>query len=160
MFVTQNNLDETVRVEMISLMNKCLASSIDLALQAKQAHWNVKGPQFISLHKLFDEVAEEASEASDDLAERAVALGGVAHGTVQSVAHATALGAYPIAAASGAEHVKLLSASIAKFGTVVRAAIETAESAGDRGTADLVTGLSRSIDKLLWFVEAHLQSES
>jgi starvation-inducible DNA-binding protein len=156
---TQNNLREPTRRSMIDLLNQQLADLLDLGLQAKQAHWNVKGPHFIGLHELFDKVAEEVEEFTDDIAERAVELGGVAQGTVQVVAKRSKLDAYPLTVTSGKEHVAALSGALAKFGASVRAAIDTTGKAGDADTADLFTEVSRGVDKLLWFVEAHAQAK-
>src|SRR5437867_2811918 len=134
---TQNDLREKVRRAMIDLLNQQLADVLDLGLQAKQAHWNVKGPHFIGLHELFDKVAEELEEFTDDIAERAVELGGVALGTIQIVAKHPRLDAYPLNVASGKEHVAGLSGALAKFGASTRTAIDTASKAGDADTADL-----------------------
>ena len=152
---TQNDLPERVRVEAIVLLNQQLADALDLHLQAKQAHWNVKGPNFIALHDLFDEVEEELEEHADDIAERAVALGGTAFGTVRTSATRSRLPEYPLHISSGADHVAALSAALATFGKSTRAAIDAAAALGDAATADLFTGVSRSVDKLLWKVEAH-----
>jgi starvation-inducible DNA-binding protein len=156
---TQNNLREQIRRPMIELLNQQLADALDLGLQAKQAHWNVKGPHFIGLHELFDKVAEELEKFSDDIAERAVELGGVALGTAQIVAKHSRLKAYPLDLATGKDHVAALSGALARFGTTTRAAIDTAAKAGDADTADLFTEVSRGVDKLLWFIEAHLQAK-
>jgi starvation-inducible DNA-binding protein len=156
---TKNDIPETLRWKMIDLLNQQLADVLDLGLQAKQAHWNVKGPHFIGLHELFDKVAEEIEEFTDNIAERAVELGGVALGTSQVIAKTSRLTAYPLDIASGKEHVVALSSALAKYGASVRAAIDTASKAGDAATADLFTEVSRGIDKLLWFVEAHAQAK-
>jgi starvation-inducible DNA-binding protein len=156
---TQNSLPKPTRREMIELLNQQLADAIDLGLQAKQAHWSVKGPNFIGLHELFDKTAEGIEEFIDDIAERAVELGGVALGTVQVVAKNSRLPAYPLNISSGREHVTELTNALAKFGATTRAAIETAAKTGDADTADLFTEISRGADKLLWFVEAHLQAK-
>jgi starvation-inducible DNA-binding protein len=156
---TRNDLSEKVRRKAIDLLNQHLADLLDLGLQAKQAHWNVKGPHFIGLHELFDKVAEELEEFTDDIAERAVELGGVAQGTVQVVSKQSRLAAYPLNLASGQGHVAALSSVLAKFGASTRAAIESAGKAGDADTADLFTEVSRGVDKLLWLVEAHTQSK-
>jgi starvation-inducible DNA-binding protein len=156
---TQNYLREKVRRSMIDLLNQQLADVLDLGLQTKQAHWNVKGPHFIGLHELFDKVAEELEGFTDDIAERAVELGGVALGTVQTVSKHSRLAAYPLNLASGQGHVAALSSVLATFGTSARAAIDTAGKAGDADTADLFTEVSRGMDKLLWLVEAHTQSK-
>src|SRR5437879_10045936 len=106
---TKNDLREKTRRAMIDLLNQELADVLDLGLQAKQAHWNVKGPHFIGLHELFDKVAEELEEFTDDIAERAVELGGIAQGTIQVVSKRARLSAYPLNLASGQEHVAALS---------------------------------------------------
>jgi starvation-inducible DNA-binding protein len=156
---TRNDLREKTRRAMIELLNQQLADALDLGLQAKQAHWNVKGPNFIALHELFDKVAEELEEFTDDIAERAVELGGIALGTVQIVAKHSRLAPYPLDLASGKGHVAALSGALARFGKAVRAAIDIATKAGDADTADLFTGVSRGVDKLLWMVEAHSQAK-
>src|SRR5687767_15754400 len=96
LYDTKNDLPEKTRRNSVELLNQHLADALDLGLQAKQAHWNVKGPNFIALHELFDKVAEELKGFSDDIAERAVQLGGVALGTVQVVSKNTRLSAYPL----------------------------------------------------------------
>jgi len=158
-FPTKNDLPESTRVNVVALLNTSLADCIDLQMQAKQAHWNVKGPNFIALHKLFDEVNVAVSDYVDEIAERTVQLGGVAEGTVRMVAKRSSLPEYPMTAIDGQSHVDALSTALAKFGKAARKAIEEADDFGDLDTADLFTGLSRGIDKWLWFVEAHLQSE-
>ncbi len=156
---TRNSLPENVRSKVVALLNQHLADVLDLGLQAKQAHWNVKGPNFIGLHELFDKVAEELEEFTDDIAERAVELGGVALGTIQTVSENSRLAAYPLDLASGEDHVMALSGALAKFGASARAAIDAAAKLGDADTADLFTGVSRGVDKLLWMVEAHTQAK-
>jgi starvation-inducible DNA-binding protein len=157
MWQTLNDLPERVRAEAIALLNQQLADALDLHLQAKQAHWNVKGPNFIALHELFDEVEEELEEHADDLAERAVALGGTAYGTARTAAKRSRLAEYPLEISGGKEHVAALAAALAAFGKSARAAIDAAAALGDADTADLFTEVSRGVDKLLWKVEAHNQ---
>src|ERR1051326_8679906 len=128
---TQNDLREKTRRAMVELLNQHLADVLDLGLQAKQAHWNVKGPHFIGLHELFDKVAEELEEFIDEIAERAVELGGVALGTIQVVTKQSRLDAYPLNISSGKEHVAALSRALALFGATTRAAIDAANKAGD-----------------------------
>jgi starvation-inducible DNA-binding protein len=152
---TRNNLPEETRRAMVELLNQNLADAIDLGLQAKQAHWNVKGPNFVSLHELFDKVAEEVEEFTDELAERAVELGGFALGTLQVVSKQSRLPAYALDLTRGARHVEALSGALARFGAAVRASIDTASDASDADTTDLFTQISRAADKLLWQVEAH-----
>ena len=157
MYPTRNDLPETTRKKVADLLQALLADAIDLGLQAKQAHWNVKGPQFIALHELFDGVHTRVLVQVDDLAERIVQLGGTAGGTLQAAHARTRLPKYPVEAVSGRAHVEALSASLAVYGKAVRAAIDDATELGDADTADLFTGISRAADKDLWFVEAHAQ---
>lgn len=154
---TKNNLPEETRRKVIDLLNQNLADILDLQLQAKHAHWNVKGPNFFALHQLFDKVAEEMEGFADEIAERAVALGGVALGTAKLAAANSRLQEYPPELTAGEGHVEALSNALAAFGKSVREAIEVAGKADDADTSDLFTGVSRSTDKLLWFVEAHQQ---
>jgi starvation-inducible DNA-binding protein len=125
----------------------------------KQAHWNVKGPQFIALHKLFDEIHDAVEAAVDEIAERAVQLGGTALGTVRVSAKSSTLKEYPHDIVNGVDHVNCVSEALATFGKNVRAAIDQSDEFGDKDAADLFTGISREIDKYLWFVEAHHQAE-
>jgi starvation-inducible DNA-binding protein len=159
MFKTKNDLSEGIRQKAIELLNARLADAIDLQTQTKQAHWNVKGPNFIALHELFDKVNEDVEDYVDDLAERVVQLGGVAEGTARIVAKRSALSEYPGNAADGRSHVEALSSALAAFGKSARKAIDQANDLPDLDTADLFTEISRGIDKWLWFVEAHLQAE-
>jgi starvation-inducible DNA-binding protein len=149
-------LAHTSRTKITALLNQHLAASLDLQLQAKPAHWNVKGENFIALHELFDGVATRVSEAVDVLAERITALGGVAEGTVQAVAKVSPLAAYPLTASTSKQHLEALSAALAQVGAGARQAIATATDLNDANTADLFTEISRQLDKDLWFLEAHL----
>ena len=159
MFKTKNDIPEAARVKVVELLNARLADCIDLQTQTKQAHWNVKGPNFIALHELFDKVNEEVEDYVDDIAERAVQLGGVAEGTARMVAKRSSLPEYPANTVDGRSHVEALSSALAAFGKAGRQAIEQANELGDLDTADLFTGVSRGMDKWLWFVEAHLQAD-
>jgi starvation-inducible DNA-binding protein len=158
MYPTKNDLPEAVRTKLVDLLNARLADAIDLQTQCKQAHWNVKGPDFIALHKLFDEVNEAIEEYVDLIAERAVQLGGVADGTARIVAKRSSLPEYAAKEGDGRAHVEALSAVLSAFGKVVRAEIDRCNELSDADTADLFTEVSRGIDKWLWFVEAHLQA--
>lgn len=156
MHKTKNTLPDNTRKSVIALLQDRLYDAIDLTSQAKQAHWNVKGANFIALHELFDQIHGEANGHADLIAERLVALGGQAEGTVRVAAAKSALAEYPLEASAQAEHVDALSSALAKFGQLVRDASDTAGDAGDQDTCDLFTEVSREVDKSLWFVEAHL----
>ena len=154
---TRNDLPDNTRKAMIALLNARLADTIDLRLSIKQAHWNVKGPTFIALHELFDQIQGRVDTFADDIAERAVQLGGLVAGTSQTVTKNSHLDAYPTDVTDEKQHLKLLADRLASYGKLARQGIDAADESGDKDTADLFTGVSRSIDKDLWFVEAHLQ---
>ena len=157
-FETRNDIADDAREQLVKLLNARLADSFDLYSQLKQAHWNVKGSDFIQLHLLYDQVAESVLEFVDTIAERATALGGLALGTARMAAEATTLDEYPIDAVAGEETIVVVADRLAAFGASAREAIDTATELGDMDTADLFTEVSRAIDKHLWFVEAHLQA--
>ena len=159
LYPTKNSLPEDVRSQVVPLLNQRLADCIDLQSQCKQAHWNVKGPSFIGLHELFDQIDEAVEAYVDLIAERVVQLGGIAEGTAAVVATRTSLLEYPLTLRSGAEHVAGLSDVLAQFGRAVRIGIEEMNELQDADSADLLTEISRGMDKWLWFVEAHLHGE-
>jgi starvation-inducible DNA-binding protein len=155
---TKIDIAKGKREKIISILNQRLADASDLKSQAKQAHWNVKGMNFIALHELFDQVSTEVETHIDDIAERITTLGGTAFGTIRVASQKSSLSEYPLEITDGAAHVDALSNVLADFGKKVRADIDSTDELGDKDTADLFTGISRAIDKLLWFVEAHLQA--
>ena len=157
MYRTGNDIPQNNRSELNALMNQRLASAVDLQMQMKQAHWNVKGPNFIGLHELFDKVAEAVESYVDLIAERIVQLGGIAEGTVRVAASRSRLPEYPLDIADGMAHVDAVAGALSTFGEAARGTIEEANALDDAGTADLFTEVSRGIDKWLWFVEAHSQ---
>ena len=158
MYETENDISKNRRSELNALMNQRLADAVDLQMQMKQAHWNVKGPSFIGLHELFDKVDEAVESYVDMIAERIVQLGGIAEGTVRVAAARTRLPEYPLAIADGMAHVEAVARALSTFGQEARTTIDKANALDDADTADLFTEVSRGIDKWLWFVEAHSQA--
>ena len=158
MYETENDLPKPARMELNALINQRLADAVDLQMQLKQAHWNVKGPHFIGLHELFDKIAEEVESYVDMTAERIVQLGGIAQGTVRVAAARSRLEEYPLAIADGMAHVEAVARALSTLGREARLTIDEADKLGDADTADLFTEVSRGIDKLLWMVEAHMQA--
>ena len=159
MFRTHVDLPEAGREQLVALLNQHVAEALDLYSQSKQAHWNVKGRNFFSIHELTDTFADEVLGFVDTIAERATALGGYVLGTVRMAADATTLPEYPTDAVDSMEHVRALVERIGHFAGSVREAIDASETLGDKDTADLFTEVSRLIDMRLWFFEAHLQGD-
>ena len=148
-------LNDNTRSQMVGLLNDRLADAIDLTLAVKQAHWNIKGPSFIGIHELLDDVADRCREHADTIAERCVILGGQARGTIQTVVAETDLPPYPVEAQDQARHVEALKERFMAFGAALRDSIGAAGEAGDEDTADLFTEVSRTVDKDAWFIGAH-----
>jgi len=157
-FETHIDFKESMRVQEIAIINQQLADTFDLYSQIKQAHWNVKGKDFFQLHELFDELAAEVLAFVDLIAERATILGGTALGTARMAASASTLPEYPDDVVDGPDHVANLVHRYGRYAATTREAIVKTDDLGDPTTADLFTEVSRTIDKQLWFLEAHLQS--
>lgn len=158
MYESRIDLEPALRSDVIRLLQPLLVDAVDLHSQVKQAHWNVKGPSFIALHELFDKIAEEVEDHSDSLAERITALGGRADGTARAAAAGSRLQEYPPDIVDGTAHLTAVAKRLATFGAAARVTIDNTTQLGDADSADLCTEVSRSIDKQLWFVEAHLQA--
>jgi starvation-inducible DNA-binding protein len=156
---TLNDLSEETRLKIIEMLNQSLADGIDLQLQIKQAHWNVKGADFIGVHELLDKIADALREDIDEIAERVAQLGGVAEGTVQRVQVRTHLPEYPLDIHKSHDHLKAVAAALANFGRHLRKSIAESAEKGDADTSDLYTQVSRVVDKNLWFIESFLYRE-
>src|ERR1700723_2659034 len=160
MYKTKIDLSEKVRRNVIVILNDRLAYAIDLQSQIKQAHWNVKGPNFIALHELFDKLSDVVLEQIDEIAERVTSLGGTAEGTVAVAAKRSKLKNYPLSITAGKDHLFYLSTRMTVYDKAVSEAITDTDELGDADTADLFPGISRDIDKDLWVIEAHLQEKA
>ena len=155
---TKNN--QNAKAVSVELLQARLADAIDMSLITKQAHWNLKGPQFIGVHLMLDKFRDEQDEFVDTMAERITQLGGTARGTVQEVGKKTALAPYPVDIYQVSDHIHALIDRYAAVANAVRANIDEVDEAGDPDTADILTEVSRGIDKQLWFLEAHTQERS
>ena len=156
LYKTRIDLSPEIRQQVNSLLNFTLATTLDLKTQTKQAHWNVKGSDFFQLHELFDEMAGELEEYVDMIAERITALAGVAFGTARVASANSLIPEYPLDIVTGTDHLSALADRYATYGSHLREAIDKTDDLKDADTADLYTEISRTIDKRLWFLEAHL----
>lgn len=160
LYPTRIDIPADARSQIVAIINQTLAATLDLKTQVKQAHWNVKGTDFYQLHEMFDEIAGELEEYIDMFAERITALGGYAFGTARMAAAGSILPEYPVDIVAGMEHVTALADRFAPYAKHLREAINKTNDLGDLDTADLYTEVSRTIDKRLWFLEAHLQAST
>lgn len=156
-FPTSVAIEEATRRELIEIMNTLLASSVDLYTQVKEAHWNIKGPHFISRHELFDRVADHARAWSDVVAERISTLGGYARGTARDAALKSKLEAYDASAVRGSEHVRVVVDHLAAYCKLSREAVAVAARLNEPVTEDMCIEITRQAELDMWFLESHLQ---
>ncbi|WP_159999257.1 DNA starvation/stationary phase protection protein Dps [Roseomonas sp. 18066] len=154
---TRNDLGENAKKVSVTVLNGTLTDTIDLTNSVRMAHWTLRGPSFIGLHLMLEGFYNELFAVADEVAERLVQIGGTPDGTTQIVAEKTRLPAYPQKTTAQLEHVKELADRFAALAKSVREGIDSTDEAGDADTADLLTGLSRDLDKKLWMLEAHLE---
>jgi starvation-inducible DNA-binding protein len=157
MFPTKNSLSAANRKKIIAQLSPLLSDAQDLYSQTKQAHWNVRGANFIALHELFDKIAGEVNDAVDMIAERIAQLGGSPTGTIRVAAKQSRLKEYPLSISDGAKHIDALSSALAAFNAFMVQAIEDTDDLDDEITSDMCTQIARGFDQQLWFLEAHTQ---
>lgn len=156
---TKNDIAPETRQRVVDLLNQRVADAADLFYALRTAHFNVKGPSFGSLHELFEKIYTYVDEAVDEMAERAVQLGGQMHSTLRQMVGRSQLEDYPTDLRAGLDHCEAVADRLSHFGRLVRESIDETDEAGDADTADLLTDISREIDKFTWMVEAHLQAD-
>lgn len=159
-FVTKHSMKSGTRTKVSKILQQHLADAIDLQIQSKVAHWNVKGPRFFFLHGLFDEIYSKLTDVIDSTAERIATLGSLTTANVQNVAKSTRLKPYPTDISAGLQHVDALSDALALFAKNTRESIDKLGELEDVGSEDLLTGQLQVVEQYLWFLEAHLQDDT
>lgn len=154
---TRIDIASNSRAKIAAMLNQLLADTTDMHLRTKHAHWNVKGPNFIALHKYFDELYSVIGAHVDEVAERIAAVGGFVEGRLSDAAGSSRLKQFPTDAQDGMAVVRALADSLGQVCNATRDGIESAEELEDAVTADVLTGMAGELDKHLWFLEAHLR---
>ena len=143
---TRNDLASNVKSVSIDLLNARVADCIDLALVTKQAHWNLRGREFIAVHEMLDGFRTELDGNVDTMAERVVQLGGMALGTTQVVAKGTSLAPYPLEISSIPDHLHALIERYGDTANKVRKSINQAAESGVVQRDDHLLGKSLEHD--------------
>ncbi|EAQ79922.1 DNA starvation/stationary phase protection protein Dps [Blastopirellula marina] len=146
-------LPTNTRNEVAQQLQSSLVDQIDLALQAKQAHWNVRGLGFRAVHLHLDEIIESTREASDEIAERIAAIGVAADGRAATVAQSSELEPFPAGIISVQEAIRRISDQMATCSTSLRLRIKTIGD-DDLISQDLLIGICRTLEKQLWMLES------
>ena len=158
MFDTPSHLPEPARAAIVDALNACVVDGVDLQAQTKVAHWNVRGPLFRPIHELLDDVAGHVADHVDELAERAVTLGGRARGTARDAAQRSRLDELPADARRDLELARLIALRLETWLAGLRAARAIAGRHDDKDTDDLLTGVIRAAEKDAWFLRATLDA--
>lgn len=156
MYKSPSKLPETARQKLTETLNAILADGLDLHMQIKVAHWNIRGPHFASLHPLFETFAVSLANHNDTIAERAVTLGGRALGTARHVASHSRLSEYPQDTTKDLVHVALLAERIETYLEGLRSGRALSDELTDIDTSDLLTGILGEFEKHVWFLRATL----
>ena len=153
---TRIDIPLETRVKVIDELGVLLASCADAYSQFKQAHWNIKGSRFQMLHELFDKVADPFPNYVDALAERITALGGTAMGTVRMATMFSVLPEFPYTEFSEDVYLDAVATRLAMLTKAFREKGNIIKEAGDPTTENYLLETAMEIDKLLYFVESHL----
>ncbi|QSB06583.1 Dps family protein [Natronoglycomyces albus] len=132
-----------------------LVDLLDLSLLGKQAHWNVYGRNFRSLHLQLDEIVVAARNSADTVAERAIAIGTSADGRAQTIADTTGLPKFVEGPVADSEVVSIFIEAYTRIVTRMRERIDTTESA-DPVTQDILIAITQELEKQSWMFQAEL----
>lgn len=150
---------KTHQTQVTDDLNHLLALASDLRSQVKQAHWTVVGPNFIALHKLFDEQAAILLNQVDLMAERVRALQAIPAGTVRSAASASPLDELEIGELDEQYAVKSILERFEEYSAALADAMKVADEAEDLSTQDIYIEAQREVDLHAYFLRSHLPAK-
>jgi starvation-inducible DNA-binding protein len=154
-------LTEEQRAVTCTLLNRTLCNAMLLLIKTRKFHWDVVGPQFMTLHRLWDEQYERISRHVDKVAERVRALGGYPVGTAAGFLEHATLSEHPGVVSSATDAVEMLVDDHEHVVRALRRFIQKCDDElGDRGTADFLTSLLRSHEDMAWTLRSFLEGEA
>ncbi|RLT27504.1 MAG: DNA starvation/stationary phase protection protein [Chloroflexi bacterium] len=146
--------------KVIDLLNHHLALTSDLYSQVKQAHWTVVGPNFIAIHRLFDEVASMAAAHGDTMAERIRSLQAIPRGTIREAVKESPLPEIAIGEIYEEGAIRAVLQRLEIYSHSVTDAIEECEKAEDPTTQDVFIDIQKEVDLQAYFLRSHLPSDA
>jgi starvation-inducible DNA-binding protein len=152
-------LNDQQRAVSIDRLNVTLSDLYLLLIKTKKFHWDIVGPQFMTLHKLWDDQYQKMETEIDEVAERARALGGFPVGTAAGFLRHAKVKEHPGQVANATESVAMLVDDHELVVRTLRDAIEACEEAKDRGTADFFTGLMQNHEEMAWMLRSFLEGD-
>lgn len=154
-------LDQNICNVSIDDLNQLLADSMTLRDMYKKHHWQVSGPNFYSLHLLFDKHFAEQLALVDLIAERVQALGGIALAMGHDIAEATLIPRAPKGREDPSTQISRLLHAHEIILEESRAMVRDASAKGDEGTNDLiVSNVIRTNELQVWFMFMHIAREN
>lgn len=149
----RSTLNEDLRQKVAQHLQPTLVDVIDLALTAKQLHWNVTGPRFRPVHAHFDELTDAYRTWSDEVAERLTAIGVAADGRSQRIAADTDLAAAPEEWARDDDAVTAMAERVEQVATRVRERVEELDKV-DLASQDVLLTVLEGLEQQLWMLSA------
>lgn len=154
-------LSEEQRKGVVDLLNRDVSDAYLLLIKTKKFHWDVVGPQFRSLHQIWEEHYEALTENIDSMAERVRALGGFPIGTAKGFLENASI-------KEQTDHIPLATEMVAQLvddhEQVIRNMREhidkCSEDFHDEGTADFLTGLMEQHEEMAWMLRSFIEGES
>lgn len=146
-------IETTHRDKVAEILQRQLASLIDLTLIGKQAHWNLRGPEFRAIHLQLDEIVADVRLQSDDVAERILTLGVPADGRARTVAEQSKLPEF------SEGYVGALDAARELADALDKAAMNLRSDLGQLGeldpvSEDLAIGIAAGLEKHQWMLRS------
>ncbi|MEU3187465.1 DNA starvation/stationary phase protection protein [Streptomyces sp. NPDC006923] len=153
MAVVKSSLSEENLKLVGEALQGALVDLVDLALVAKQVHWNIVGPRFRSVHLQLDEVVATARQHSDTVAERASAIGVTPDGRAGTVAATSAIGTVPNGWIKDVDAVQLMVDALGAVVTRMRERVEATDKP-DPVTQDVLIQVAGDLEKHAWMFQA------